>query len=389
MIEMKGSYVEEFIKAFMLIFVAEMGDKTQILAMAFATRYAVKKVLLGIFIGAFLNHGLAVLLGSYLSRLIPVATLQVIAGFAFVGFALWTLKAEDESDEKHKSMSKLGPVITVALAFFIGELGDKTQLTAITMAADAKAPIAILAGTVLGMVVTGGLGIFVGRKLGDKLPDLAIKLIASAVFLFFGITKLYNSLPARFLKAQYIALFAAFLLAAFLILAKPVIVKLRSGHETAFRRASRELYDYYNRISHDMDCICLGEENCGRCEGNDCIVGYTRSIIKSCIDGNISKLQMPSEVDPAQKPFSRDQALHSLILTLDLIRDDPNNSKYRYANEIRKSMEKILFGKSIDRIEDWEEYKKSLMEADETIAAALSENGHQKSNKLVIDIDAT
>lgn len=374
--EMKGSFVEEFIKAFMLIFVAEMGDKTQILAMAFATRYAVKKVLLGIFIGALLNHGLAVLLGSYLSRLIPVDTLQIIAGFAFIGFSLWTLQAEDENDEKHDDMSKLGPVVTVALAFFIGELGDKTQLTAITMAADAKAPIAILAGTALGMVVTGGLGIFVGRKLGDRLPDLAIKLIASVVFLFFGITKLYNSLPGRFLKPQYMVLFAAFLITMLVILSKPVIAKLRSGHETAFRRASRELYDYYNRVSHDMDCICLGEENCGRCEGSNCLVGYTKFLVRSCIDGDISRLQIPLKSEPAQKPFSRGQALHSLILTLDLIKDDPNNSKYRYANEIRKSMEKILFGKCIDRIDDWEEYKKTMMEADETIAAALSAEDH-------------
>jgi putative Ca2+/H+ antiporter (TMEM165/GDT1 family) len=115
------------LKAFMLIFVAEMGDKTQILAMAFATKYPVKKVLLGIFIGAFLNHGLAVLFGSYLSQIIPISSLQIIAGFAFVGFALWTLYSDDEEEEETKKY-KLGPIFTVSLAFFLGELGDKTQL---------------------------------------------------------------------------------------------------------------------------------------------------------------------------------------------------------------------------------------------------------------------
>ena len=126
---------QEILKAFTLIFIAEMGDKTQILAMAFATRYPVKKVLLGIGIGAFLNHGLAVLLGSLLSNFIPINTLQLVAGIAFVGFAIWSLKIE-EDDEEETPKFQLGPVVTIALAFFIGELGDKTQLTAITLASD-------------------------------------------------------------------------------------------------------------------------------------------------------------------------------------------------------------------------------------------------------------
>lgn len=89
-------HIQEIIRAFMLIFIAEMGDKTQILAMAFVTRYPVRKVLIGIGLGAFLNHGLAVVLGNYLSRVIPISTVQMIAGIAFIGFALWTLKPEQE-----------------------------------------------------------------------------------------------------------------------------------------------------------------------------------------------------------------------------------------------------------------------------------------------------
>ena len=91
--------IQEIIRAFLLIFVAEMGDKTQILAMTFATRFPVRKVLIGIGLGVFLNHGLAVILGSYLSRMIPISTLQMIAGAAFIGFAFWTLKPEKEGEE--------------------------------------------------------------------------------------------------------------------------------------------------------------------------------------------------------------------------------------------------------------------------------------------------
>jgi putative Ca2+/H+ antiporter (TMEM165/GDT1 family) len=172
--------IQEMVKALMLIFVAEMGDKTQILAMAFATRFPVRKVLIGIGLGAFLNHSLAVVLGSYLSRLVPINTIQMIAGAAFVGFALWTLKHDKEEDEEEPSF-KFGPVATVSLAFFLGELGDKTQLTAITLAADAKYPLMILAGTVSGMIATGALGIIIGKKLGDKIPELGIKLLAASI----------------------------------------------------------------------------------------------------------------------------------------------------------------------------------------------------------------
>src|SRR5665647_3803336 len=107
---MEEIMIQEMLKAFILIFIAEMGDKTQILAMAFATRYPVKKVLLGIFIGVFINHGLAVILGSYISNFIPINTVQIIAGLAFVGFSLWALKTDGDDDEDEKQKYKFGPV---------------------------------------------------------------------------------------------------------------------------------------------------------------------------------------------------------------------------------------------------------------------------------------
>src|SRR6056297_2623886 len=199
--------LQEILKAFMFIFVAEMGDKTQILAMAFATKYPVKKVLLGIFIGSFLNHALAVYLGNLLSKFIPISALQIIAGFAFVGFALWTLLADDDDDNNENARMRFGPVLTVSLAFFLGELGDKTQLAAITLSTEALYPLAILCGTVSGMVFTGSIGIFIGKKLGEKIPEIAIKLFAAGVFMFFGLIKLFQTLPDQFLRVPTIMLF--------------------------------------------------------------------------------------------------------------------------------------------------------------------------------------
>ncbi|WP_427339619.1 TMEM165/GDT1 family protein [Caloranaerobacter sp. DY30410] len=198
--------ITEFIRALFLIFMAEMGDKTQILAMSFATQFSVKSVLFGVFIGSFLNHGLAVILGTCLSSIIPVNFIQVLAGFLFIGFALWTLYDEDEENESGRK-SRFGPVLTVALAFFIGELGDKTQLTAITLSIDARYPFFILLGTVTGMVLTSVLGIYVGSKLADKISEFTLRIVSAAIFMFFGVSKLYSTLPKNFLTLSNVLIF--------------------------------------------------------------------------------------------------------------------------------------------------------------------------------------
>ena len=94
--------LKEFIKAFLLIFAAEMGDKTQIIAMTFATQYKIKEVLLGVLLGVFFNHGIAILLGRYLSKAIPMDWIQLIAGIMFVIFGLIALREEELEDEKNK-----------------------------------------------------------------------------------------------------------------------------------------------------------------------------------------------------------------------------------------------------------------------------------------------
>jgi putative Ca2+/H+ antiporter (TMEM165/GDT1 family) len=365
--------IQDFAQAFLLVFVAEMGDKSQLLAMTFATRYPIKKVLIGILIGAFLNDGLAVLLGSLVSSFVPMNAIQVIAGLAFIVFALWSLKVEeDEEDTDHRKI-KFGPVVTVATAYFIGEFGDKTQLTAIALASDAVSPLAVLIGTVLGMFATGSIGIYIGKKLGDRMPEMAIKLVSAAMFLFFGITKLAQSLPSKYLTPLNIFLFFIALAAALALLARPLILARKQGRESALVKRSRELHEYYSRIKSDFDSICLGTEKCGRCQGNKCIVGYTKTLIKYCLDEKSPKDADPSSISQQtlSKPFSKEQAAESLLMTLKVLKDDPENSKLRPIHEIRKNLERILFGKSVDRIKDWKEYEKALFEIDESVAASI------------------
>lgn len=372
--------IQELIKAFTLIFIAEMGDKTQILAMAFATKYSVKKVLLGIFIGAFLNHGLAVLLGKYISTVIPVNTVQIIAGFAFVAFALWTLRPDDEEHEEENSKYQFGPVLTVAIAFFIGELGDKTQLSVITLSTDAAYPIFTLGGSVLGMIVTGGLGIVIGKKLGDKIPDLALKIAASAVFMFFGITKLYQTVPEKYLSVQNIALFVGIILIIAVVMILLLIKQRQEGRQSAFIKMSKRLYDYYNAVHQNLENMCLGAEKCGECEGNHCVVGYTKSLIQYGLNHDESLNMNLSEIKEthADKTFDKELALDSLAITLLLVKDNPKKSEYKNIHEIRKKLETILLGKSIEQMDNWSVYIKTLSRINKDVAKNVLEcmNSH-------------
>lgn len=169
------------------ITLAEMGDKTQLLAMAFAVRFKFWKVIAGIFLATVLNHAMAVALGSFLTqyKAIDIA-IQSVAALSFILFGLWTIhgdKLEGEQDRK----SRFGPLMTVAVAFFLAEMGDKTQLT--TLALSAKypdVPALVLAGTTTGMLIADGFGIVFGVLMCRRIPERKVKIVSAAVFVLFG-----------------------------------------------------------------------------------------------------------------------------------------------------------------------------------------------------------
>jgi len=335
--------IQEILKAFMFIFVAEMGDKTQILAMAFATKFPLKKVLLGILIGSFLNHALAVYFGSLLSNFIPVNALQVVAGFAFVGFALWTLIDEDE-DEEEKTGIRFGPVVTVSLAFFLGELGDKTQLAAITLSTEAVYPLAILCGTVSGMVFTGSIGIFVGRKLGEKIPDFIIKLVAASVFMFFGLLKLFQTLPPDYMTLTNIALFLTALgLVVFFIL-RSLFIKRKQRQVSPLKKQSAELFHYYQTIQNKFVELCLGTNQCGKCQGEQCILGYLKRLIRKDARDLHEMPDSSAVVDPETlgKQFDRTQLKQCLKLTEEVLAKQQDSVQKEKLQNIKENLEKAL-----------------------------------------------
>ena len=188
--------------AFIFVVLAEMGDKTQLLAMACETKYRWQTVMCGVFVATVFNHLLAVLVGNYITNFIPMNYIQIGAAVSFILFGLWTIRG-DELDEDDK-VSRYGPFITVALAFFLAEMGDKTQLATIALAAKFQAVLPVWLGTTSGMMVADGLGIILGIVLGKKIPERVVKWGAALIFIAFGMWGLYENLPSTVLTLPII-----------------------------------------------------------------------------------------------------------------------------------------------------------------------------------------
>ena len=192
-----------FIASFLFVVLAEMGDKTQLLAMAFACRYPAKTVLAGVLAATLVNHLLAVVVGSFLTDFIPMNYVQIAASASFILFGLWTLRGDELEGEDKKY--KFSPFWTVAVAFFFAEMGDKTQLATVALAAKYQAIIPVWLGTTAAMLVADAFGIIVGVVLGKRIPELFVKWFAAVIFILFGIIGLYDSLPERFLTPPIMA----------------------------------------------------------------------------------------------------------------------------------------------------------------------------------------
>ena len=181
-----------FSTASIMVVLAEMGDKTQLLAMAFAAKYPWKKVMLGILVATILNHFVAIFAGIYLNTFIPKETIEIIASIAFIIFGLWILKDDELGNDAEKSHFNIFG--TVAIAFFLAEMGDKTQLATVALSAQIGSDILlILLGTTLGMLVADGLGIILGATLHKYIPDRVIKIFASVIFVLFGVLGLLHA----------------------------------------------------------------------------------------------------------------------------------------------------------------------------------------------------
>jgi putative Ca2+/H+ antiporter (TMEM165/GDT1 family) len=182
-----------FIASLIFVVLAEMGDKTQLLAMAFASRFRWQTVMWGVFVATAANHLMAAAAGSYLTMIVPLETIKIAAAVSFILFGLWTIRGDTLSGEDQRY--QFSPFWTVTVAFFMAEMGDKTQLATISLAVEYQAIITVWMGTTLGMMVSNAFGIVVGIVMGKKIPERAIKWGAAFIFIGFGAVGLYENLP--------------------------------------------------------------------------------------------------------------------------------------------------------------------------------------------------
>ncbi|MEU4834750.1 TMEM165/GDT1 family protein [Streptosporangium sp. NPDC023615] len=192
--------MEAFWISLVVIFVAELGDKSQLMAMTFATRFRAWPVLAGITIATTVVHLVSVGVGGLAGDLLPTTAITVVAGLAFLGFALWTLRGDELTDEEAAKAQKAqrtvrSAIIAVTVAFFLAELGDKTMLATITLATQ-HGWLGTWIGSTVGMVAADALAILVGRMLGRHLPERVIRYGAAAAFAVFGVILLLEALLA-------------------------------------------------------------------------------------------------------------------------------------------------------------------------------------------------
>ena len=184
-----------FLLSFGIIFVAELGDKSQLMALAFAARYRPLPILVGITIATAVVHLFSVVIGVLAGVALPTRAITIVAGVAFLGFAGWTLRGDslDEEEAARAERRARSAVLAAATAFFLAELGDKTMLATITLATTEGA-FGTWLGSTLGMVAADALAIVVGSRLGARLPERTIRVGAAAAFVVFGVLLLVEGL---------------------------------------------------------------------------------------------------------------------------------------------------------------------------------------------------
>lgn len=186
--------------AFILVFLSELGDKTQLLVLSFSTKLKTATILLGVAVGSLLSHGVAIIFGSTLSSLGNETfqiTLKFITYISFILFGIITLLPEREKENSKtgllKKISSLGfnYVLIIALSIAIGELGDKTFLSSIGLGIQyPNSKVYLIIGAILGMIVSDLLAIFLGKILSQKISDKFIKLLSGLLFIIFGLVGL-------------------------------------------------------------------------------------------------------------------------------------------------------------------------------------------------------
>ncbi|MEE8603010.1 TMEM165/GDT1 family protein [Euzebya tangerina] len=192
--------MESVLTAIGVVFLAELGDKTQLVALGLGARNRLGPVLTGVAIGYLVATTLSVAIGAVLGAALPTTAVQIGGGLAFLGFALWTLRGSDDGaarDDGEPGAASNGTgaiVLRSAIALFVAELGDKTMFATATLAADARSAVAVWVGASIGILAAGAVGVVIGRVAGRALPERPVRLASAALFAVFGVLLLVQGL---------------------------------------------------------------------------------------------------------------------------------------------------------------------------------------------------
>ncbi len=217
-----------FAASFVLVVLAEMGDKTQFLAMSFAARHNIYKVIIGVFLAILASFAVTITLGQLLTSLIPLDVISLAASISFIGFGLWTVRG-DKFKIKNEKTSRFGVVGTVATAFFIAEFGDKTQLATISLTAQYNNALSVFVGATIAMLVADGVGIVVGVVFCKRIPERTFRWLSAGIFVLFGLVGVYEVLSIR-ISLLYTAV-TLLMLVVFSVVVMAALARKRKSRE--------------------------------------------------------------------------------------------------------------------------------------------------------------
>lgn len=185
--------MEAFLISTGIVALAEIGDKTQLLAFVLAAKFRKPwPIIAGILVATLANHGLAGALGAWITATVGPQTMRWVLGVSFIAMAIWTL-IPDKLDDGDSVVGRYGVFGTTLVAFFLAEMGDKTQVATVALAAQFNALFAVVAGTTLGMMIANVPAVFLGNNIANRIPVRLVHGIAAMIFLVLGVSTLLGA----------------------------------------------------------------------------------------------------------------------------------------------------------------------------------------------------
>ena len=186
--------LESLVVPTFIVAIAEIGDKTQLLALLLAARFRKPwPIIAGIIVATLANHAAAGAVGSWVASFFSAVTLSAVLALAFAAVALWTLVPDKLDDDEASGLKRYGPFLTTLIAFFLAEMGDKTQIATVALAAQYQSMLLVVSGTTLGMMIANVPAVLLGERLAGRIPTRIVHALAATIFAVLGIATLLGA----------------------------------------------------------------------------------------------------------------------------------------------------------------------------------------------------